>query len=59
MSDTELLCIVVVLSAITQALTVYFGWLCYKRITEALLRVGDCRPGRARSGVVRRDREDV
>ncbi|HLZ64414.1 MAG TPA: hypothetical protein VKR06_46395 [Ktedonosporobacter sp.] len=57
MTDTELLCVVVVLSTLTQAATAYLVWRVCQRMTEALARIGNCRPGRARSGVVQRQRD--
>jgi hypothetical protein len=58
MTDTQLLCVVVVLSAATQAACVYFCWQSHQRMIEAMIRISNCRPGRARSGVVQRQREE-
>ena len=58
MTDTELLAIAIILSTVTQAASVYFVWRAFQRMTEALARVGNDRPGRARAGVVQRLRED-
>lgn len=58
MTDTEWLCVVVVVSTVTQAATVYFVWQAFQRMTEALARIENYRPGRARAGVVRRQRDE-